>query len=78
MTMLYDAIDIYENETKESNAADVFRCVRWREFDADAMGGGLGWEKGAVCAPHEAVAHSMPCAVHPVGHCGVSNVYLQA
>lgn len=25
MSMLYDAIDIYENETKSANANDVFR-----------------------------------------------------
>ncbi len=28
MTLLYDAIDIYEAEGKEANASDVFRSVR--------------------------------------------------
>jgi hypothetical protein len=25
MTLLYDAVDIYESDTKEANAAEVFR-----------------------------------------------------
>ena len=27
MHLLYDALDIYESETRDANAAEVFRCV---------------------------------------------------